>query len=49
MPPPAQDGVPTIVTVKDIEPTLPGINYDPDDPAILMEFLLQLKLTILVE
>ena len=35
MPPPTQEGVPTIITVKDIEPTLPGINYDPDDPAII--------------
>ena len=35
MPPPTQEGVPTIVTVKEIEPTLPGINYDPDDPAII--------------
>ena len=35
MPPAPQQGVPTIVTVKDIEPTLPGINYSPDDPAII--------------
>ena len=35
MPPAPQQGVPTIVTVKDVEPTLPGINYDPDDPAII--------------
>ena len=35
MPPVKQDGVPTIVTVKEIEPTLPGINYDPDDRALI--------------
>ena len=34
-PPVPQGGVPTVVTVKDIEPTLPGINYDPDDKAII--------------
>ena len=28
-------GTPTIVTLKDVEPTLPGINYDPDDYAII--------------
>ena len=31
----SQGGVPTVVTIKDIEPTLPGINYDPDDKAII--------------
>ena len=35
MPPAPQQGVPTIVTVKDVEPTLPGINYSPDDPAVI--------------
>ena len=35
MPPPRQEGIPTIVTIKDVEPTLPGINYDPEDPAII--------------
>ena len=34
-PPSEGEGVPTIVTVKDIEPTLPGINYDPDDIALI--------------
>lgn len=28
-------GTPTIVTVKDVEPTLPGINYDPNDIALI--------------
>ena len=31
----SQGGVPTVVTIKTIEPTLPGINYDPDDKAII--------------
>ena len=34
-PPAPQGGVPTVVTIKDIEPTLPGINYDPEDKAIV--------------
>ena len=34
-PPTEGGGVPTIVTIKDIEPTLPGINYDPDDRPII--------------
>ena len=35
MPPPTGGGVPTITTVKDVDPTLPGINYDPDDLALI--------------
>ena len=34
-PPPPGGGVPTIVTLKDVEIDLPGINYDPDDRAII--------------
>jgi hypothetical protein len=32
---PPGKGIPTVVTLKDIEPTLPGINYDPNDPAFV--------------
>ena len=35
MPPPTGGGVPTITKVKDVDPTLPGINYDPDDRALI--------------
>ena len=35
MHPPTGGGVPTITTIKDVDPTLPGINYDPDDLAII--------------
>ena len=32
---PPGEGIPTVVTLKDVEPTLPGINYDPNDPAFI--------------
>ena len=36
-------GTPTIVTIKNIEPTLPGINYDPNDIGLINDIPVTLE------